>query len=519
MNRKEMLARIEQAGTPWDFVIIGGGATGLATAIEAASRGYRTALLEQEDFSKGTSSRSTKLIHGGVRYLQQGNVTLVLEALKERGLLRKNAPHLVHNLRFVVPIYDWWEGPFYGIGLKLYDMLAGKHGFGKSKHLSREKTLEYLPTIETEGLRGGVIYYDGQFDDARLAVNMAQTAVEQSATVVNYMKVTGLLKEGDIVSGVTATDAETGKTYEIQARSVINATGVFTDAVLEMDDPASEKMILPSQGVHLVFDKSFLPGESAIMVPHTADGRVLFATPWHDRVVVGTTDIPVPDISLEPRPMEEEIDFLLTHAAHYLTKDPSPSDILSMFAGLRPLVKQGSDDSTAAVSRDHTIHISRSGLVTIAGGKWTTCRKMAEDTIDQAATVAQLSESPSVSRDLNIHGFHRNFDKFEELAIYGADAQSIRDLMHEAPELGKRLHDSFSTVAAEVVWAVRHEMARTVEDFLSRRTRALLLDARASMEMAPKVAELMAAELGRDDAWAKAQTKAFTDLAKGYIVQ
>ena len=519
MNRKEMLARIEQGETLWDFVIIGGGATGLATAIEAASRGYRTALLEQEDFSKGTSSRSTKLIHGGVRYLQQGNVTLVLEALKERGLLRKNAPHLVHNLRFVVPIYDWWEGPFYGIGLKLYDMLAGKHGFGKSKHLSREKTLEYLPTIETEGLRGGVIYYDGQFDDARLAVNMAQTAVDQTATVVNYMKVTGLLKEEGIVSGVTAVDGETGKTYEIPARSVINATGVFTDAVLEMDDPDSEKMILPSQGVHLVFDKSFLPGESAIMVPHTADGRVLFATPWHDRVVVGTTDIPVPDISLEPRPMEEEIDFLLTHAAHYLTKDPSSSDILSMFAGLRPLVKQGSEDSTAAVSRDHTIHISRSGLVTIAGGKWTTCRKMAEDTIDQAATVAQLAESPSVSRDLNIHGFHRNFDKFGELAIYGADAQSIRDLASETPGLGEPLHENFSTIAAEVVWAVRHEMARTVEDFLSRRTRALLLDARASMEMAPRVAELMAAELGKDDTWAEAQVQAFTDLAKGYIVQ
>jgi len=278
-------------------------------------------------------------------------------------------------------------------------------------------------------------------------------------------------------------------------------------------------MILPSQGVHLVFDKSFLPGDSAIMVPHTADGRVLFATPWHDRVLVGTTDIPVPDISLEPRPMEEEIDFLLTHAAHYLTKDPSSSDILSMFAGLRPLVKQGSEDSTAAVSRDHTIHISRSGLVTIAGGKWTTCRKMAEDTIDQAATVAQLTESPSVSRDLNIHGFHRNFDKFGELAIYGADAQSIRDLASETPGLGEPLHENFSTIAAEVVWAVRHEMARTVEDFLSRRTRALLLDARASMEMAPRVAELMAAELGKDDTWAEAQVQAFTDLAKGYIVQ
>ncbi len=519
MNRKEMLTRIQRADRPWDFVIIGGGATGLATAIEAASRGYRTVLLEQDDFSKATSSRSTKLIHGGVRYLQQGNVTLVLEALKERRLLRENAPHLVHNLRFVVPVYDWWEGPFYGIGLKLYDMLAGRHGFGSSGHLSREKTLAYLPTIETKGLRGGIIYYDGQFDDARLAVNMAQTAAEQSATVINYMKVTGLMKKEDgIVSGVKARDMETGDPYEIPAKGVINATGVFTDKVIAMDDPASEKMILPSQGVHLVFDKSFLPGESAVMVPHTADGRVLFATPWHNRVIVGTTDIPVAEISLEPRPMDEEIEFLLTHAAHYLSKDPGPEDILSMFAGLRPLVSHGSDGSTAAVSRDHTIHISRSGLVTIAGGKWTTCRKMAEDTIDQAATVADLPDSPTVSKDLHIHGFHKNFDKFGELGIYGADAQSIADLINERPSLGERLHEKFSTMAAEVVWAVRHEMARTVEDFLSRRTRALLLDARASVEMVPKVAELMKRELGRDESWAEEQIHRFRGLAEGYFV-
>jgi len=518
MKRDEMLSRIQHADAPWDFVIIGGGATGLATAIEAASRGYQTLLLEQDDFSKGTSSRSTKLIHGGVRYLQQGNVTLVLEALKERGLLRKNAPHLVHNLRFVVPSYDWWEGPFYGIGLKLYDMLAGKHGFGKSKFLSKEQTLEYLPTIETKGLRGGVIYYDGQFDDARLAVNMAQTAAEQSATVINYMKVTRLLKKNDIVSGVGAKDMETGAQYEISARGVINATGVFTDGVIKMDDPEAQKMILPSQGIHLVLDKSFLPGESAIMVPQTADGRVLFATPWHGKVIVGTTDTEVSDVSLEPRALEEEISFLLTHAAYYLTKDPAPSDVLSIFAGLRPLVSQASQMSTAAVSRDHTIHISRSGLVTIAGGKWTTCRKMAEDTIDQAATVAQLKDSPSVSADLHIHGYHKNITKFGPLSIYGADAQSIQDMMRENPEYQKKLHDDFLTVGAEVIWSVRHEMARTVEDFLSRRTRALLLNARASMEMAPKVAALMARELKKDEAWEADQIQRFRHLARSYVI-
>jgi len=519
MNRDEMLSRIQYAHQPWDFVIIGGGATGLACAIEAASRGYQTILLEQDDFSKGTSSRSTKLIHGGVRYLQQGNITLVLEALKERGLLRKNAPHLVHNLRFVVPNYDWWEGPFYGIGLKVYDMLAGKHGFGHSKFLSKEKTLEYLPTIETKGLRGGVIYYDGQFDDARLAVNMAQTAAEQSGTLINYMKVTRLKKESDFISGVKAKDMETGTEYEIPAKGVINATGVFTDAILKMDDPDTKGMIMPSQGIHIVLDKSFLPGDSAIMVPHTADGRVLFATPWHDRVVVGTTDTLVNDISLEPRAMEEEIEFLLTHAAHYLTKDPSPGDVLSIFAGLRPLVSESSDGNTAAISRDHTIHISRSGLVTITGGKWTTCRKMAEDTIDQAATVAQLPDSPSVSADLHIHGFHKNIDKFGDLAVYGSDAQSIIDLMHENDAYKEKLHHRLTTVAAEVVYAVRREMARTVEDFLSRRTRSLLLDARASMEMAPKVAELMARELKKDDAWAANQIHHYRQLASGYLIK
>ncbi len=518
MKREEMLSRLQDTDTLWDFVVIGGGATGLATAIEAASRGYQTILLEQDDFSKGTSSRSTKLIHGGVRYLQQGNVTLVLEALKERGLLRKNAPHLVHNLRFVVPSYDWWEGPFYGIGLKLYDMLAGRHGFGHSKFLSKEKTLAYLPTIETSGLRGGVIYYDGQFDDARLAVNMAQTAAEQSAAVLNYMKVIRLLKKNDIVSGVVVKDMETGTRYEVLARGVINATGVFTDGIIKMDDPKAPKMILPSQGIHLVLDRSFLPGESAIMVPQTEDGRVLFATPWHGKVIVGTTDTEVSSASLEPRPMEEEISFLLTHAAYYLSKDPGPADVLSMFAGLRPLVSQGAEANTAAVSRDHTVHISRSGLVTIAGGKWTTCRKMAEDTIDQAATVAQLKESPSVSADLNIHGYHKNSEKFGALSIYGADARGILDLMREDSAYQQKLHDAFATVAAEVVWAVRHEMARTVEDFLSRRTRALLLDARASMEMAPAVAAIMARELKKDEAWMTDQIHRYRDLARSYVI-
>lgn len=513
-----MIARLRSSDEPWDILIIGGGATGLGTAIEAASRGYRTLLLEQHDFAKGTSSRSTKLVHGGVRYLRQGNVSLVLEALRERGLLRQNAPHLVHNLPFVVPNYDWWEGPFYGIGLKLYDVLAGRQGFGRSRNLSREKTLSYLPTIEPEGLRGGVIYYDGQFDDARLAVNMAQTAADHGGTLVNYMPVTALHRQGDEVRGVTARDLESGETYEIAARVVINATGVFTDTIRRMDEPDAAPMVRLSQGTHLVLDRSFLPGDTAIMVPETDDGRVLFAIPWHDRVVVGTTDVGVKTAELEPRPTKAEVDFLLTHAARYLVKDPTPDDVLSVFAGLRPLVSMEGESETAALARDHTLHISRSGLVTITGGKWTTYRKMAEDTVDQAAILAELDERPSITRTMPLHGYHARPDTLGDLAVYGSDVPALRSLLLTDPRYPERLHPARTTVAGEVVWAVRHEMARTVEDFLSRRTRHLLLDARASIEMAPTVAALMAEALGRDAAWADEQAATYTELARDYLL-
>ncbi|QXD16109.1 glycerol-3-phosphate dehydrogenase/oxidase [Rhodocaloribacter litoris] len=519
MNRDEMIKRIEENDDPWDMIIIGGGATGLGCAIEAASRGYRALLLEQHDFAKGTSSRSTKLVHGGVRYLRQGNIALVLEALRERGRLLKNAPHLVRHLPFVVPNYDWWEGPFYGIGLRLYDLLAGREGFGKSRNLSREETLRRLPTIEPEGLRGGVIYYDGQFDDARLAVNMAQTAVDLGGTVLNYLRVTGLVKEHDMVTGVTAEDVETERTYALRARVVINATGVFTDDIRRMDDPEAPPMIQPSQGVHLVLDRAFLPGETAIMVPETDDGRVLFAIPWHDRVVIGTTDTPVEAPSLEPRPLPEELDFLLTHAVRYLTKDPTPADVLSVFAGLRPLVHTGNDGTeTAEISRDHTLHIARSGLVTITGGKWTTYRKMAEDTIDQAAVLAHLDERPCVTKTLHLHGWHVNTAAFGPLAEYGADAPGVQMVLKERAGWDTPLHPRLPYRRGEVVWAARHEMARTVEDVLARRTRALLLDARASIEAAPTVAALLAETLGRDEAWQARQIADYETLARGYLM-
>ena len=512
-----MLERLEASLQDWDIIIIGGGATGLGCAVESASRGYRTLLLEAGDFARGTSSRSTKLVHGGVRYLQQGNVSLVLEALKERGRLLANAPHLVHDLPFVVPNYDWWEAPFYGVGLRVYDLLAGKLGFGASRNLSKSETLERLPTIETKGLRGGVIYYDGQFDDARLAIHLAATAASLGATVLNYVSAIALTKSGDVITGVVARDEETGAELELIGRVVINATGPFTDAVRKLDEPETTAIIRPSQGVHIVLERAFLPGDSAIMVPHTDDGRVLFAIPWHERVVVGTTDTPLDTVSYEPCPLEEEIEFLLKHTARYLTKDPTRDDILSMFAGIRPLVGTSPDGNTAEISRDHTLHISRSGLVTIAGGKWTTYRMMAEDTIDQAATMAALEEKPSVTKTLRLHGYHQDAAQFGELERYGADAPLVRDLIRDDARYGELLHPDANVKAGEVVWAVREEMARTVEDFLSRRTRSLLLGARTAIAMAPRVAALMAEELDRDDAWTQAQVKAFVKLAEGYL--
>ena len=520
MNREAMLDRIRSRREPWDLLVIGGGATGVGAALEAASRGYEVALLEQSDFGKGTSSRSTKLVHGGVRYLEQGNVSLVMEALKERGILRQNAPHLVHDLPFVVPNYEWWEAPFYGIGLRIYDLLAGKYGFGASENLSREETLERLPTIRPEGLRGGVVYYDGQFDDARLLIHLALTAAEQGAVLVNYCPVTGLRSGADgLLDGVEARDAETGEEFRVAARAVINATGAFSDAVRRMSDPGAAPRIAPSQGIHLVFPGHFLPGGHAIMVPHTSDGRVMFAIPWHGHTLVGTTDTPVETAELEPRPKEEEIEFILSTAALYLERAPSRGDVLSAFAGIRPLVRSGEGGNTASLSRDHNIHIERNGLLTIAGGKWTTYRRMAEDCVNQAAMLAGLDERPSVTSTLKIHGWRTEARGAGDLWVYGSDAARIADLVRERPEWGERLHPDLPYCAAEVVWGVRQEMARTVDDVLSRRLRALPLNVRAALAMAPRVAELMADELGRDADWRSAQLGRFSEAAARYEVR
>ncbi len=518
MDREKVVKELKRDSDPWDFLIIGGGATGLGVAVDAAARGYRVILLEQHDFSKGTSSRSTKLIHGGVRYLKQGNITLVLEALKERGLLRENAPHLVRNQSFIVPIYNWWEGPFYGIGMKVYDRMAGKLGLRPSKLLSKEETMTRIPTLEEKGLKGGVIYYDGQFDDSRLAINLAQTVFDLGGFAINYMKVISLIKENEFINGAVVRDEESELTYEIRAKCVINATGVFSDGVRKMDDPKADSIIVTSQGVHLVLPKSFLPGDSAIMVPQTTDGRVLFAVPWHDHAIVGTTDTPIDNISLEPQPLDEEVDFILKNAAKYLNKDPARSDVLSVFAGLRPLVKTADVNDTATLSRDHTIIVSNSGLLTITGGKWTTYRKMAQDTIDQAEIVAGLNSRPCQTEHLQIHGWTKQNIKDKSLEVYGADAMAIKDLTTKNIDLNQLLSPDLPYLKVEVVWATRYEMARTVEDVLARRTRSLLLGAKASMKIAPMVARLMARELKRDKTWEKKTVENYLNVAQAYVL-
>src|ERR1700684_489907 len=520
MNRPAMLARVQARSTPWDMVVSGGGATGVGVAVDAANRGFAVLLLERMDFGTATSSRSTKLVHGGVRYLEQGNVSLVMEALKERGLLRQNAPHLVHDLGFVVPNYSWWEAPFYGIGMKVYDLLAGKYGFGKSRLLSREETLERLPTIQTNGLRGGVIYYDGQFDDTRLLIQLAETAADQGAVLLNYAPAVEITRGADgFADGVIAVDSESGRRMTIPAHVVVNAAGIFADDARRLAEPGLDGMIAPSQGIHLVFKREFLLGDTAIMVPHTSDGRVLFAIPLHEHTLVGTTDTPIEEPSYNPLPFEEEIQFILDTAAQYLSRPPKRRDVLSVSVGLRPLVKaNGTSSKTSSLSRDHTIHIDNSGLLTIVGGKWTTYRHMAEDCVNHAITLGELNDVPSGTHDLKIHGYKEGVDSLNSLGIYGSDAEKILALAAADKRLGERLHPDLPYMTAEVIWGVREEMARTVDDMLSRRTWGVFLNARAAIAMAPAVAKLMAEELGTGQDWIDQQLHQFNDLARKYLL-
>lgn len=513
MKRAQIIQSIRETPS-WDMIVIGGGASGLGTALEAVSRGYRTLLVEAHDYAKGTSSRSTKLVHGGVRYLAQGNVHLVREALHERGLLKKNAPHLVHDMGFVIAAYQWWAAPFYGIGLKMYDMLAGKLNLKSSRYVSKDEALRHAPTLKQEGLKGGILYYDGQFDDSRLAITLLRTFEQHGGVAVNYAPVVGLLKDGSKIAGVTLRDSETGETIEARASVVVNATGVFVDDIRRMENPQAKAMLSPSQGVHVIVDKKFLPGDAAIMIPKTEDGRVLFAVPWHEHVVIGTTDTAVPNVDLEPRALGEEIDFILRTAAQYLNPAPKRQDVQSIFAGLRPLVKAAEGGETKALSRDHVIRISEGGLITLTGGKWTTYRRMGADTVNQAEGLVKWQGKPSITEGLKLHGW--TMDNLEEhWKVYGTDALLIQKLDGATQILNPEL----PYTEAEVRWAVRMEQARTVEDVLARRLRALLLNARASAHMAPRVAAIIAEELGYDEAWQQAQVREYSELVNGYILQ
>ncbi|MDQ2774813.1 MAG: glycerol-3-phosphate dehydrogenase/oxidase [Acidobacteriota bacterium] len=518
VNRESILRKIGTEQTEWDVLVIGGGATGLGCAVDAAARGYRTILFEARDFANGTSSRSTKLVHGGVRYLRQGNLKLVLEALQERGRMLRNAPHLAHRRAFVIPAYSAFDAPFYGIGLTLYDLLAGRESIGHPRILSASSVHQELPTARQTGLKGGILYYDGQFDDARYAVALFRTLLNLGGLAVNYARIIALQKRDGKIVGVEAEDDESGERFQVRAKVVINATGIFVDELRHMDSPEAPGVLTVSQGSHLVLPRSFLPGDSALMIPRTSDGRVLFAIPWHDRVVVGTTDVPVPQPDIEPQAKSDERSFLLENIERFLGRKPEPAEVLSMWSGQRPLVRHKGSGSTAAISRDHTILISDAGLVTVTGGKWTTYRRMAEDTIDKAAELAGLKRAACRTQDLHLHGWTKTFDAtvtWEK--VYGTDLCSIRALSADNPELAAPLHPNLPIKKTEIVWAARYEMARTVEDVLARRTRALFLDARASIEAATETARLLAVELGRDDAWQEAQVRKFQRLARQYV--
>ena len=512
-------AMIERARSPepWDVVILGGGATGLGTALDSAVRGYRTLLLESRDFAGGTSSRSTKLIHGGVRYLARGQVALVREALHERGVLLANAPHLVRGLPFVLPTYRFGARAYYAMGLWLYDRLAGRSGLAPSRVVSRTEALELAPTLRSSGLRGGVVYEDAQFDDARLAVALLRSFLDAGGAALNYAGATGFERDGDTIRGVRWRDEETGAEGTVSARVVVNAGGVFADAIRRLDDPAAIPVICPSRGAHLVLPRSALPGDAAVIVPKTDDGRVLFAIPWLGRVLIGTTDTPVDRVAVDPRPSADEVDFLLNHASRYLDAQIDRSTVVGAFAGLRPLVAAVGPGATKTLSREHAMFVSPSGLVTIVGGKWTTYRRMAKDAVDRAAMVAGLPRRECVTESHALRGATSEIAS-GPFASYGSDADAVRALVAERAEWSRPLVPGLPYVEGEAVWAVRHEMARTVDDVLTRRTRCLVLDARGSLAAAARVAGLIAEELGRDGSWELAQVRSFRESASPALI-
>ncbi|MDD2881271.1 MAG: glycerol-3-phosphate dehydrogenase/oxidase [Rhodoferax sp.] len=507
-DRAQLTARLAEP-CHYDIAVVGGGATGLGIALDAAARGLRVVLMEAYDFAKGTSSRSTKLVHGGVRYLAQGNISLVREALHERTLLLKNAPHLAQPLPFVMPTYQWWEAPFYGVGLKMYDALAGSAGLGRTEFLSRRETSAHLPMVRIAGLKGGVKYWDGQFNDARMALALARTAAAHGALLVNYCRATSLVHEGGRVVGVNCEDQLTGKAHAIACGCVVNATGVWVDelrrqdgtAIGEPDGKKTQPMVAPSQGVHMVVDRKFLGGNTALMVPKTADGRVLFAVPWLGKVILGTTDTPRHDLAVEPGPFADEIEFILNESARYLRRAPTRADVKSVWVGLRPLVKPPDDegDNTKGLSREHTILVGRSGLVTVTGGKWTTYRAMAEDVLAQCTTHGLIkSTACGLTENLRLVGAGATgvcvipLHEPEGWHSYGAEQDRVRTLPGADRWLCNGLSESM------VRFAARYEYAIKVEDVLARRSRLLFLDARLAGQLAGDVANILQDETGVD---------------------
>lgn len=517
MNRNESIQQLTSS-SQWDIIIIGGGATGLGSAVDAASRGYKTLLLEKHDFAKGTSSRATKLVHGGVRYLEQGNIRLVREALIERGRLLKNAPHVCHTLAFVVPFYKYHQKWYYGFGLWLYELLSGKLSLGPTKFLSAKGALQNLPDLKEQKLHGGVLYFDGQFDDSRLAINLAQTATAHGATVVNYFSVNGFIKTNHKITGVIAKDELTNQEFEIKGKVVINATGVFADELLQIAEGHQDQTITPSQGIHLVVEKHFFKGIAGLMVPKTDDGRVLFAIPWHNKLLLGTTDTPVENIVTEPRALKTEIDFVISHFNRYSSSAIGYRDVLAVFAGLRPLAKSSNTKKTAVMPRDHHVAVLPSGLVHVTGGKWTTYRSMAEHAVNKAIQYAGLQWKQCKTKNLQVHGWAETNDG-THLSVYGSDAAAIKKIISDDISLSEKIHSQYPYSKAELIWMIREEMAITVEDILARRIRLLFLDAKAAMEAAETVALIMAAEMKKDQQWIDKQISVFNNLAKGYLLQ
>ena len=511
-RRDALLQRL--ADTPaWDLVVVGGGATGLGVAVDAAVRGLRVLLVEAQDFAHGTSSRSTKLLHGGVRYLAQGDFALVREALHERRTVLANAPHLSQPLAFVVPVYRFGQQSYYGAGLLLYDVLAGAAGLGRTEFLTPEATLQQLPQARAEGLRGGVKYWDGQFDDARLALALARTAAVHGALVLNYCSASDFQYTEGRISGLTITDTLNGESggarYPVRTRCVVNATGVWVDALRAQDDRAAHAMVAPSQGVHMVLERSFLASDAALMVPHTDDGRVLFIVPWLGKLIVGTTDTPRPDLPREPQARAEEVDFLLREAGRYLRRAPTRADIKSIWVGLRPLVHLARDDGKAsrALSRSHAIEVSRHGLVTVTGGKWTTYRAMAEEVVDRCVAHGLLPAGPrGRTRHLRLVGAPplsspsasvvpatgAAIGLWPQGAGYGVDLSAVNALPGAQHWLAPGLSE------AMVRFAARYEYAVRVEDVLARRSRQLFLDAALARALAPQTGAILRQETGID---------------------